>query len=155
MNGFVTRNSRTSRDHLESWSHVVDISELQWVGMLKHLFELNASITLLPMRKMLISDNWLFEKPVYWRSSSYLLPCFSACIQVALHLKLYLSFRSRLFAFCLVLQLPWRSGLFYLIRLFAMVSAYAFHFASCLNFLTSTFLRSCPSVELLIWFWKL
>ena len=148
--------TRTSPDYLESWSHVVDTSELQWVGMLKHLLELNTSITLLPMRKMLISDYWLFEQPVYWRSWSWLLPFVLACIQVALYLKLYLSFRLRLFAFCLVLQFPWRSGLF--LPHSTLCHGFSLCFAILLlawtfDLLTSTFLGSCPSIELLIWFW--
>ena len=64
---------------IESWSHVVDISELQWVGMLKHLLELNACITLLPMRKMLIIKmlvlKWLNMSDVL-SGSSLLALCF-------------------------------------------------------------------------------
>ena len=55
--------------------------------------------------------------------------------------------------FCLVLQFPWRSGFLYLFWPFAMVSAYALPFCLLLwtfDPMTSTFLGSCPSVELLI-----
>ena len=53
---------RTAAGNVQSWtwSHVVNTSELQWIGMLKHLTELNDFITLLPMRKMLIMKYTLF-----------------------------------------------------------------------------------------------
>ena len=85
-----------------SWQYVVnrDTSELQWVGMLKHFHELNASITLLPMRKMLIIEisvcKWLnMSDVVSW--------------SLLLAFGLWLAFKLCPFASFLVLQFPWLS----------------------------------------------
>ena len=83
-----------------SWQYVVNTSELQWVGMLKHCHELNASITLLPMRKMLIIDisvcKWLnMSDVVSW--------------SLLLAFGLWLAFKLCPFASFLVLQFPWLS----------------------------------------------
>jgi len=122
-----------------SWPYVVNTSELQWVGMLKHYHELNASITLLPMRKMLIIEisvcKWLnMSEVVSW--------------SLLLAFGLWLSFKLCPFAsFFLVLQFPWLS---FSTSCHGFSLCFLSRCASCFehfDLLNLTFVDSCPSTE--------
>ena len=160
MNGYLTWNSRTSCPDCRRLCIILNL-----IACSKHIrVTVNRHVEASHLALCLHhtpadaknADHWIYDVLGF----ACLLAVFILVIALRFSLhsscasfKLYLCSGLRLIAFCLVLQFPWRSGFLYLFWPFAMVSAYALPFCLLLwtfDPLTSTFLGSCPSVELLI-----
>ena len=160
MNGFVTWNSRTSCPDCRRLCIILNL-----IACSKHIrVTVNRHVEASHLALCLHhtpadaknADHWIYDVLGFARLLAVLILVIA--LRFSLHsscasFKLYLCFGLRLIAFCLVLPFPWRSGFLYLFWPFAMVSAYALPFCLLLwtfDPMTSTFLGSCPSVELLI-----
>ena len=123
----------------------MNTSELQWLGMLKHL-------NLMPA-----SHSCRCEKCWSLNSCSSSCWAFHSLSRSSLYaFALWLAFKMcSLFALLLVRQFPWLSGLFPWFDFLSWFRLMLCHFASCfklVDLLTWTFLGSCLCVELLFCF---
>ena len=160
MNGFLTWNSRTSCPDCRRLCIILNL-----IACSKHIrVTVNRHVEASHLALCLHhtpadaknADHWIYDVLGFACLLAVLILVIA--LRFSLHsscasFTLYLCSGLRLIAFCLVLQFPWRSGFLYLFWPFAMVSAYALPFCLLLwtfDPLTSTFLGSCPSVELLI-----